>query len=132
MMVSTHSGPNSFGPFNQREHELLAQTLAPSMRELNTKTLFLIGCDTSEDFGWKVKKSLLDQYKINADVRIMDKRLLGIDINTETVFLGITPTNGMATIESKNDSKISKSFGVDELKKFTRSVSRDGDLIQRS
>ena len=132
MMVSTHSGPDSFGPFDQGEHELLADTLAPSMLEFNTKTLFLIGCDTSEDFGLNVKKSLLDQYKINADIRIIDKRLLGIDINAETLFFGISNTNGMAKIESKHDSNISKSFGVDELRKFTRSVSRDGDLIQRT
>ena len=132
MMVSTHSGPYSFGPFNGGEHGLLADTLAPSMLEFNTKTLFLIGCDTSEDFGLNVKKSLLDQYKINADIRIIDKRLLGIDINAETLFFGISNTNGMAKIESKHDSNISKSFGVDELRKFTRSVSRDGDLIQRT
>ena len=131
-MVSTHSGPYSFGPFIQGEHQLLAETLASSMLEFNTKTLFLIGCDTSEDFGLNVKKSLLDQYKINADIRIIDKRLLGIDINAETLFFGISNTNGMAKIESKHDSNISKSFGVDELRKFTRSVSRDGDLIQRT
>ena len=131
-MVSTHSGPYSFGPFIQGEHQLLAETLAPSMHEFNTNTLFLIGCDTSEDFGLNVQKILLDQYEINADVRIMDKRLLGIDINTETLFLGITNTNGMAKIESKHDPNIFKYFGVDELRKFTRSVSRDGDLIQRT
>ena len=78
MMISTHSGPHSFGPFVKGEHELLADTLASSMLEFKTNTLFLIGCDTSEDFGLKVKKSLLDKHKIDADVRIMDKRLMDI------------------------------------------------------
>ena len=132
MMVSTHSGPDSFGPFDQGDHQLLAETLAPSMRDFNTETLFLIGCDTSEDFGLEVKKSLLNQHNIDADVRIMDKRVLGIDVNAETLFYGIINTNGMAKIESIHDSNIFKYFGVDELKKFTRSVSRDGDLIQRT
>ena len=129
MIVSTHSGPYSFGPFIQSEHQLLAETLAPSMHEFNTKTLFLIGCDTSEDFGLEVKKSLLDQHRIDADVRIMDKRVLGIDVNAETLFYGISLQDGKATLASKQKSI---SFGVDELKKVTRPVSRTGDLIPRS
>ena len=58
-----------------------------------------------------------------------DKRLLGIDVNAETLFYGISLQDGKATLASK---EISRSFGVDELKKVTRPVSRTGDLIPRS
>ena len=103
MVVLQHAGQHAYAQFKNEDHGLLAKTLAPTLKKEGLSTITLLGCDTCEGFAENVKKSLREEQGVrNVDVRILDKRRMGLPGGENTILYGVQP-DGRMTFMAKND-----------------------------
>ena len=122
LVTRPDAGQHAYAQFRNEDHGLLAKTLAPTLKKEGLSTITLLGCDTCEGFAENVKKSLREEQGVkNVDVRILDKRSMGLPADENTFLYGVQP-DGRMTFMAKNDPQ--RVFTVDgsNLLKTTKSA----------